>query len=61
MGKTEEEKEAARISGAPKTKNKPEGSISGVGKELVKVLQGIMDTLKEKDEEGRRKGLSKRC
>ena len=36
--KTELEKEAARISGAQKTKNKPEGSISGVGKELVKLL-----------------------
>ena len=43
-----------------KTKEKPEGSIAGAGKELVGVLKEIMYTLKRKDEEGRKKGQPKK-
>ena len=56
------------ISGVKKTredkqrglKEKPQGSIAGVGTELVKVLNQVMETLKKKDVEGTDRGEPKK-
>jgi hypothetical protein len=43
------------------SEGKPEGSIAGVGKALVGGLQAVMETLRNKDDTGRRSGQPKRC
>jgi hypothetical protein len=54
-GPAKPEREAAQGEG------KPEGSIAGVGEALVGGLQSVMNTLRKKDDVGRRSGKPKQC
>ena len=54
-------KEKGEAKGESQVGKKPGGSIAGAGKELVGLLTQLMHSLKRKDEDGRRKGQSKRC